>query len=153
MRCRECRAGLRCARLAHLPPRRERSALRRSVRAVLLAASASIRPDAGLRAGRAVLERRTIHVADLRAEVESSRNAASARAEVSGHRSIVPPLRGEAIGAIAIRRAEARLFTDKQIALLETFANQAVIAIENVRLFNETKEALEQQTATGESCG
>ena len=107
---------------------------------------------AGSVPGRAVLERRVVHVADVLAEAEAF-PVAAASGRAYGHRTTlaVPLLReGAAIGALLLRRAQADPFTDKQVALLQTFADQAVIAIENVRLFNETKEALERQTATAE---
>jgi GAF domain-containing protein len=103
--------------------------------------------------GRAVLDRRTIHVHDLAAESDTEFPEGKAYQKRFGHRTIVAtPLlhQGTPIGAITIRRMEVRPFSEKETKLLETFADQAVIAIENARLLNETKEALEQQTATSE---
>jgi two-component system, NtrC family, sensor kinase len=106
----------------------------------------------GMPSARAALEARTIHVVDLQAEVnEYPEGSASARRYDFRAVLCVPLIRaGGAIGVIAIRRSAARPFTERQVALLQTFADQAVIAIENVRLFTETKEALERQIATSE---
>jgi GAF domain-containing protein len=109
--------------------------------------------------GRCVLEARTIHVSDLQA-ASAEFPEGSETAKQYGHRTLlnVPLLReGVAVGSISLRRREARPFTEQQVALLQTFADQAVIAIENVRLFTELQtknadltDALERQTATSE---
>jgi len=102
--------------------------------------------------GRAALEGKTFHLTDLQA-LANEFPIGSDLARRNGFRTVlnVPLMRdAAAIGVITVRRTEIRPFTERQIALLKTFADQAVIAIENVRLFTETKEALEQQTATAE---
>ena len=110
-------------------------------------------------AGRAFVDRKAVHVHDLLAEQDEFPDGLEL-AKSMGHRSIVsvPLLReGESIGALTLRRTELHPFSDKQIALLQTFADQAVIALGNVRLFEEVQartrelaETLEYQTATSD---
>jgi GAF domain-containing protein/CheY-like chemotaxis protein len=103
--------------------------------------------------GRAFLERRFVHVEDVVPLIDTEYPDVRELQARYGFRTVlnVPLLReGEAVGVISLLRNEARPFAPAEISLLQTFADQAVIAIENVRLFNETKEALEQQTATAE---
>src|SRR5262245_5330006 len=114
-------------------------------------------PGRGAVAGRVLQEGKTVHVPDVLADTEYAVLNAQ---KVAGHRATlgVPLMReGSPIGVILVMRRVPQPFTDKQIELVETFADQAVIAIENVRLFDEVQartrelsESLEQQTATSE---
>ncbi|MGA7450874.1 MAG: GAF domain-containing protein, partial [Rhodoplanes sp.] len=115
-----------------------------------------LRPGRHSAAARAALKRRTVHIPDVQADPEYSYGAKN----VEPIRTVlgVPMLKGdELLGVIIIYRFEVRPFTDKQIALVETFADQSAIAIENVRLFEEVQqrtealaESLQQQTATAD---
>jgi two-component system NtrC family sensor kinase len=106
-------------------------------------------PGRNSNAGRAALERRTVHNLDVQNDPEYNYGGS----RVDPYRTVlaVPMLKGgELFGVFVIYRHEVRSFTDSQIALMETFADQAVIAIENTRLISETREALDQQTATAD---
>jgi GAF domain-containing protein len=109
-----------------------------------------VEPGRGSAIGRALLERKVIHIPDVQADPEY--NWAEAQRFGSFRTNLgVPMLRdGVPIGAFGLTRSELRPFTDKQIELVTTFADQAVIAIENARLLNELRESLQQQTATSE---
>ena len=103
--------------------------------------------------GRAVFDRTTVHVEDLTAVLDTEFPRARGFVRHHQHRTTlaVPLVReGIAVGAIFLARAAARRFTEQQVALVETFADQAVIAIENARLFSDLRESLEQQTVTAE---
>jgi GAF domain-containing protein len=109
--------------------------------------------------GWAVLTGRTVHVRDMQTELDRFPISVQNARRLGFRTALNVPLirEGVAMGAISLRRAEAQLFAERQVDLLKTFADQAVIAIENVRLFRELQSrnqdltrALEQQTATGE---
>jgi signal transduction histidine kinase len=109
--------------------------------------------------GRSILDKRTVHIADLQTQTDEFPVTSELARQLGFRTGLYVPLmrEGVAIGVIALRRVEAQLFTERQVALLQTFADQAVIAIENTRLFHELRqrsadltESLEQQTATSE---
>ena len=109
-------------------------------------------PGSGSAAARAVRDGAVVNIGDMHTDTDLGHMTLEV-AESAGYRAIlcVPMLRErEVVGAISVARAEPGLFAEREVDLLKTFADQAVIAIENVRLFNETKEALERQTATAE---
>src|SRR6185436_8296756 len=103
-------------------------------------------------AGRAVVDNELIHIEDLTLKATEFPDVQVALDREVVRTILVAPLEreGRAIGVILIRRTAVSPFSDKQIALLQTFADQAVIAIENVRLFNELQERNRDLTATGE---
>jgi GAF domain-containing protein len=106
--------------------------------------------DRGSVVGRIAIEGRLIHISDVLADPDYTRHDSQ---KISGFRAVLgaPLLReGNVIGVIFLARTKPQPFTDKQIELVATFADQAVIAVENARLLNELRESLQQQTATAD---
>jgi signal transduction histidine kinase len=108
------------------------------------------RPSRETTTRRCALERRIVHTADLMNDPDYAPPDYQLRENLRAALSVPMQRDDKLIGIITLWRHIATPFTDRQIALLQTFASQAVLAIENVRLFNETREALEQQKASAE---
>jgi GAF domain-containing protein len=113
-------------------------------------ASYSTKADRGSVFGRAILEGRTIHVPDVLADPEYDRPRLQDFVNVRAALGVPLMREGNVIGVFTLQRREPQPFSQKQIELITTFADQAVIAIENVRLLNELRESLQQQTATAD---
>jgi len=109
-----------------------------------------MRPGRGSGAGRAILSGKVEQVPDVRADPEYDQGNVPDIMKISSIMAVPMLKEGRPVGAIALVRAAKGTFPHRQIDLLKAFADQAVIAIENARLFNETREALERQTATSE---
>ena len=109
-------------------------------------------PVGGTATGRSVLERRAVHVVDYQAATEEFPEGSAIARDLGYHTILSVPLLRESVplGAIILRRTEVEPFSDKQTALLHTFADQAVIAIENVRLFKELQERTHELTRSVE---
>ena len=109
-----------------------------------------IPPGRGTTVGRMALEGKAVQIVDVHSDPEYTFTEAQKLGQLRA--TLAVPLLREAnpVGALALQRTEPRAYSEKQIELVETFADQAVIALENARLLNELRESLQQQTATAD---